>query len=89
VPRARAVSEIPASLLLLHWQGMHAQVREITSLEIPLDEFQLASWEEVDPVEFDPSRIVGLQFSVDASSDFDFCIRALKFLDADGVEVTP
>ena len=64
-------------------------VQEADTFEIALSDFGLASWEEVDPVEFDPTRIVVLLFNVSPSSNFDFCIRDLKFLDADGVEVTP
>ncbi len=64
-------------------------VTETTAITAKLDEFLLSSWEPVAYADFDPSRIAILGFSVHGSGSFDFCIRNLRFLDANGAEVTP
>ncbi len=68
--------------------GTQRIVTETMAITAPFTDFALASWESVAYADFDPHRITNLGFTVEGSGSFDFCIRNLRFLDVNGVEVT-
>lgn len=49
----------------------------------------LSDFKSPDGFPLDLHQLVAIAFHVDAVEHYDFCIRDLKFLDANGVEVTP
>ena len=59
-----------------------------TTVDAALTDFIIAEWERAPSVEFDPTRLGMIAITADGNiGDFDFCVRDIRFLDANGDQV--
>jgi hypothetical protein len=63
--------------------GRRVSVVSTQTLRVSFDDYQNAS------VVLDPSRLLAIGFPIGSASAYDFCVRDLKFFDANDEEVLP
>lgn len=67
---------------LLQSSGQEVSVSTTSSMRVSLSDY-------ANPSSPDTSRLLALEFSIGIAAQYDFCVRGLKFFDANGVEVLP
>ena len=59
-----------------------------TTVESALSDFIIAEWEQEPTLELDPTQLNMIRITLEGEAgDFDFCVRDVRFLDANGDEV--